>query len=433
MEVKIISRETVKPCSSTPNHLRTYKLSLLDQFHLNHRLFIPIILFYSSSSIRSENPRTNYLLLKQSLSKTLTHFYPFAGRVKDSFTIDCNDEGVIFIEAQVVSDMSSVLQEPEIDLLQQLLPSADADDDQVMLAIQVNYFACGGMAICASVSHVVADASAAASFVESWAAIACGGDARIDGVVYNCASLFPPVDLSNYWKAVSKYLDQLILPEGNLVTKRFLFDGANIAAIKKEIGKLAQPLYHNPSRFEAVSALIWSAMIATTTENYNDQTTSTASVTVNIRKRMNPPFPQQCIGNVAHMKLSEPVIGKKMNLSNLAEKIHDSIKKVDEYYVRELHEGDGYLNMVKSAVEGFKKNKMFGFSSWCNFPFYETDFGWGNPIWFGTAMRFNRATFFLDTRDGEGIEAWITLNQEEMAKFEQDSGILAYASFKPSI
>ncbi|EOY22399.1 3'-N-debenzoyl-2'-deoxytaxol N-benzoyltransferase, putative [Theobroma cacao] len=75
---------------------------------------------------------------------------------------------------------------------------------------------------------------------------------------------------------------------------------------------------------------------------------------------------------------------------------------------------------------------MFGFTSWCRFPFYETDFGWGKPIWLGTALRFNRAAFFLDTRDGEGIEAWITLTQKEMAKLEQDPDILAHASFKPS-
>ncbi|XVE56644.1 hypothetical protein DITRI_Ditri04bG0027100 [Diplodiscus trichospermus] len=430
MELEIISRETIKPWSSTPLQLRTHKLSLLDQFHLSHRLFVPIILFYSSS-INGESPRSRSFLLKDSLSKTLTHFYPFAGRVKDSFSIDCNDQGVIYIEAQVASDMSIVLEEPSIDLLQQLIPcneceklsESSADGDQVMLAIQVNYFACGSMAICASVSHVVADASAAASFVKSWAAVACGAD-PIDGVVYDCASLFPPQDFSEYWKVVNKN-QNLLLPQGNLVTKRFLFDGHNIAALRNEIGNIA-------SRFEALSALIWSAMIATTTEN-NEQRFATASVSVDLRKRMNPPLPQQCIGNVVHMTISESAVTKKkMNLTSLAEKIHDSIKKLDDEHVRELHAGDGYINLARNAVEGFKNNLMFGFTSWCRFPFYETDFGWGKPVWFGTTVRFNRAAFFMDTRDGEGIEAWITLSQEEMAKLEQDPGILAYASFKPS-
>ncbi|WRX17767.1 hypothetical protein QQP08_010254, partial [Theobroma cacao] len=393
MEVEIISRETIKPWSSTPYHLRTHKLSLLDQFHLHHRMYIPIILFYSSTS--SESPRKSSFQLKESLSKTLTHFYPFAGRVRDSFTIECKDEGVIYIEAQVACDITrdgSAAAILPCDL-GETLPESSARD-QVMLAIQVNFFACGGMAICASVSHVVADASAAASFVKSWAAIACGAD-RIDGVIYDCASLFPPQDLSDYWKDVSKNLNMLT-PEGNLVTKRFLFDGANIAALRKKIGN-GQCFYH-PSRFEAVSALIWSAMIATATKN-NDQTFARASVTVNLRRRMNPPLPQQCIGNIVHMTTSEQLTVNKLNLNSLAGKIHECIRKVDDDYVRELHADNAYINIVRSAVEGFNKDLMFGFTSWCRFPFYETDFGWGKPIWLGTALRFNRAAFFLDTRD----------------------------------
>ena len=426
MEVKIISKETIKPSSPTPDHLRTHKLSLLDQIEIGESIYIPVILFYSVAPGDSGKISN---ILKESLSKTLTHFYPFAGRVKDSFSIDCNDEGVIYIEAQVAIDMSIVVKEPEIDLLLPLLPSDSLErlsdpTAQVLAVIQVNFFACGGMAICACVDHVVADGAAAATFIKSWAEIACGANYINGDVIYDCTSVFPPQDLSGFWELIAnEYINEAPKPQGKVVTKKLLFDGSKITALRNEIGN--GPGTYRPSRFEAVSALIWYAMLSTTTKN--DKTFSTVTVSMNLRNKTNPPLPQQCIGNV--YQVVESPMKKTINLSSLAGKIHETIRKVDDDYVKKLGAGDAYLNIIRSKV----KNQKFLFSSWCRFPFYEADFGWGKPIWFGTALRINRAVIFLDTRDGEGIEAWITLTQEEMAKFEQDPGILAYSFSKVSI
>jgi hypothetical protein len=38
----------------------------------------------------------------------------------------------------------------------------------------------------------------------------------------------------------------------------------------------------------------------------------------------------------------------------------------------------------------------------------------------------------MDTRDGEGVEAWVTLTEEDMAFFERDRELLAAASLDPS-
>ena len=45
MEVEIISSESIKPSSPTPKHLKTHKLSLLDQFIPS--IYIPMVLFYT--------------------------------------------------------------------------------------------------------------------------------------------------------------------------------------------------------------------------------------------------------------------------------------------------------------------------------------------------------------------------------------------------
>lgn len=245
----------------------------------------------------------------------MVHFYTFAGRINDDRSvIDCNDAGATYVEAQVAIDMSVVLEEPEFGLLRQLLP-ADA-----VLAIQVNYFACGGMAICVSVNHAAADTLTVATFIKSWATVVCGEnptDMNIPSTPH-FTSLFPPQDLSGIWKAIEEN-KKLILPEDddlNVVTKRFLFDGSKISVLRDEIiGKDNR----RPTRVEAVSALIWNAMLASINAENNIEECYVVT-SVNLRHRMNPPLPQQSIGNVIQFTVTELLSGKTKNLSNLAEK-----------------------------------------------------------------------------------------------------------------
>ncbi|CAI0428716.1 unnamed protein product, partial [Linum tenue] len=53
--------------------------------------------------------------LRDSLSNTLNVYYPFAGRYKDTFSIDCNDAGVDFVRARVACDMSDALHQQAVD------------------------------------------------------------------------------------------------------------------------------------------------------------------------------------------------------------------------------------------------------------------------------------------------------------------------------
>ncbi|RXH84855.1 hypothetical protein DVH24_041623 [Malus domestica] len=63
---------------------------------------------------------------------------------------------------------------------------------------------------------------------------------------------------------------------------------------------------------------------------------------------------------------------------------------------------------------------LFGFSSHCGFPLYENDFGWGSPTSVGHRH--------WDTKEGNGIEAYVSLEEKVMAKFECDSQLLSYVS-----
>lgn len=118
--VKIISRKMIKPSSPTPHHQRNLKLSLLDQL-LPPTLYPSIIFFYTCPS--SHFASTVSESLQASLSKALVHFYPLAGRLKSSASIECNDEGAHFLEAQVNCQLETCSNFPSTSYSTTLSPS----------------------------------------------------------------------------------------------------------------------------------------------------------------------------------------------------------------------------------------------------------------------------------------------------------------------
>ncbi|KDP22272.1 hypothetical protein JCGZ_26103 [Jatropha curcas] len=314
MEVQIISKEIIKPSSSTPQNLKTYNLSLPDQ--LAPPVYIPIILFHSPAL---ENGYKISDHLKKSFSETLTHFYPLAGRINDEFSIDCNDDGAPYVEACVNGDMSTVLvQEPGVHKLEKLLPCNPHDlSSQVILAAQINHFDCSGIAISIRIWHAIANASAVASFITSWATIASGANFDINGVIFDSTSLFPPQDLRGF-----------SLHNFKRRSRKWAVFGTSDSG-----GNCGR--HHLP----AVMAGNGEEHVAT------------------------------------------------MSVGNLRE----SIERKNKEYVRKIHAEGRYFEFLKKNSEELGKNpnlmKVFGFSSWCRFPFYEADFGWGKPIWVGTALK----------------------------------------------
>ena len=130
MYVEIMSRKLVKPSSPTAPHLRNHKLMAFDQ--LAPPTYVTIILYYSPDDGDSAGSAKNIIDeercigLEKSLSKALTKFYPLAGRIsKDRLFIDCNDQGVDYLEAQVIGhefDEFLTRGRDQIELLDQLVP-----------------------------------------------------------------------------------------------------------------------------------------------------------------------------------------------------------------------------------------------------------------------------------------------------------------------
>lgn len=194
-------RLTIKPSSPTPPILRHYPLSFLDQ--IAPLVSIPLILFYSKSTTTSSSVHdpcnqldviSNHI--KKSLSRTLTRFYPLAGRLVNSLFVHCSDACVPYTETRAHCLVSELIADPIPVELNKLLPFGDVVGD-VPLAIQVNFFDCCGVAVSMAMFHEVGDFSLLDTFVNSWAA-AASGDCDALWPRLDAASLFPPTDYRVY-------------------------------------------------------------------------------------------------------------------------------------------------------------------------------------------------------------------------------------------
>ncbi|XP_040952749.1 stemmadenine O-acetyltransferase [Gossypium hirsutum] len=157
LDVEVVSEEILKPSSPTPDRLRRYRLSFLDQ--LNPLLYNHLVYFYPKICDTEANKITILDRLKHSMSNALTYFYPLAGRMMEGrLSIDCNDEGIPFVEVRVKCKLSDAINNVVPKELNILLPFEIHGHKEILLGIQFNVFDCGGIGIGVCVSHKISDA-----------------------------------------------------------------------------------------------------------------------------------------------------------------------------------------------------------------------------------------------------------------------------------
>jgi len=433
---EIICNDTIKPSSPTPNHLHQFKLSFLDQ--MAPSFYVPILLFYSASDVRTFGTDLTALSekLKTSLSQVLTLYYPFCGTLRDNSIIECNDKGVPFILSKHPIHLSNILKNPKLHNLYELLPCAPYNlepqerDTLGIMAVQLNQFKCGGIALGVCFSHKIADAATAASFLNTWArGNGNSNNNLVPPPMEETSLLFPP-------RNMSVDMARGMLDHENTVTKRFMFSGGKISRLRQSIGC---PNF-TPSRVEAVTALLWKSSLEAAKEilDSGEEKIAASSMchVVNIRSRAVPALSKHSVGNIWQYAVSSLVeVEGEMGLRDLAERVRETIERVDGDYIRKLQSDDGFVEVVKAIEEARKVAaekgiKCYAFSSWVGFEFYEVDFGWGKPIYASTiAMPIKNMGVLMSTKDGDGMEVWLTLTTREMAQFEHNAELLDFASF----
>nr|UUR57724.1 ASAT4 [Nicotiana acuminata] len=432
--MELISQEFIRPVSPTPNHLKSYDYSLHDQFAPTN--YIPILLYYPPPQLGEDNQNPNAInstrlkQLKKSLSQVLAHYYPLAGRLgKNNTSVDCNDEGVPFIEAFVHNQRLEdiLMSNPhEKALTKSFLPlTFESFSSTVLLLVQVTFFECGGMVIGISATHKIFDASSVFTFLTDWSALA-----RQDNPNFVLTQLVPIATLVPSSTEVGHVPDaEAVISREPCRTNIYVFNSSGIANLKIKGSSENIPI---PSRVEVVTSILWKCLTA------NSKRTSLLTHTVNLRKRVDPPIHAHHIGNFAWLLLASKHESEE-DIASMVVSIRKGLFELDNNYVKRL-KGDKAVETtlellrdgLSMLISGIKDVDFYRFTSWCGYTFYDVDFGWGKPILFGTIEpKVKNTTILLDTKDG-GVEAWVTLSEEDMKMFEKNKELLNYATLKAS-
>lgn len=435
IQPQIISREMIKQSSPTPNHKTIHCLSFFDQ--ICPRIYVPLVFFYPGKdhtiSINDHKPETDTVhkstFLKSSLSAALSLHYPLAGRIRDDLTIDCRDDGAVFLEAKANCELSDILNHPREETLKLLFPDGLWYKDSTLsspLVVQITFFDCGGMSIAVCICHKIMDMASMCSFINDWASLARNSGQEICPE-FNIGSLYPPLDLpvmENNYRPPKKV---------NCASRRLVFYASDIAKLKT----IAANEVKNPTRVEVATALLYKCAISAAKASSGSLKPTVSHHTMNMRTRVFPPLSQKCSGNlIGFFPVSTMEDDREIEFVSLVKKIREEKTQFSKTCSDETLTGEGLCLLVLESTKGLRENdscngkdqEVYLFSSWCRFPLYEADFGWGKPEWVTSICRgVKNFITVMDSRVGDGVEAFVTLEEEAMAMFERDKELLDFA------
>ncbi|KAI3739869.1 hypothetical protein L2E82_30281 [Cichorium intybus] len=436
----IVSRNIIKPSSPTPSHLKTYNLSLLDQLAVNG--YMPVVAFYPSSSIyHSSHEKT--LELKNSLSHTLSRYYPYAGRLAKVFPtyVDCNDNGVEFTEASNESSLSDFLQHSDHEDLDQLFPDDliwfkpnrkghnEENKSNIPLSVQVNHFSCGGVAIAASLSHKIADGSSLLNFMNHWATVT-----RSRSVEHHDLSDINPHFIPYQTRNVDLPKNLPDTPQGKYIARSFVFPNSKINDLKSKVTSMTkesgEPIT-NPTRVEALTWLLHKCAVAAASKTNSGifKPTGVGQI-MSLRNKLVQPLPETSVGNLYQL-LEVPTRNESELTPN---NIIGGLRKRKKEFrrIKNMETALGTVaEMCSDHAAMFETARRVGedyyvYSVLTRFPTYGIDFGWGKPIKVTVAGALKNVILMMDAPNGDGIDVLVSLEQKDMKIIENDPELLAF-------
>ncbi|GAU12647.1 hypothetical protein TSUD_121380 [Trifolium subterraneum] len=431
--VSIKSSYTVIPEESTPQG----RLWLSDKDQVASQRHTPTIYIYKPK----QNQENVIETLKNSLSKILVHYYPIAGRLcytneeggSGRIEVNLNAKGAILVEAETTKTIHDYGDFSPSDSTKELVPIVNYNqpiEEIPILLVQLTSFKNNqGFAIGVALSHSLTDGIGACGFITSWAKIACGETLEPNELPFLDRTIIKfshtplkepcfehmelqPLPLILGRKDTSeerkkKTTATLLKLSHDHVEK--LKKKANEFLSMKKKDQESRPF----SKFEAIGAHIWRCASKARGLEYNQE--SVVRFHADIRKRIIPPLPQNFFGNALVLTAAKVYIGEITSkpLGFAAEKIREATKLVkDEFIKSQIDVIRSFENMDDARELFFGDetenapyfgNPNFQLTSWMGMPFYEADFGWGKPIFFGFACvsPHDRAFIYLSP-DGDG-------------------------------
>ncbi|KAJ0007541.1 shikimate O-hydroxycinnamoyltransferase-like [Pistacia vera] len=422
---------TVKESTMVPPSAETPRISLWNSNVdlVVPRFHTPSVYFYRPTGAQ------NFFdgkVLKEALGKALVPFHPMAGRLKRDedgrIEIDCNAEGVLFVEAEtpsVVDDFGDFA--PTLEL-KQLIPTVDYSggiSTYPLLVLQVTHFKCGGVSLGVGMQHHAADGFSGLHFVNTWSDIARGLDVTIPPFIDRTLlrARDPPQPTFQHIEYQAPPVLKTPLPSVSEPTAVSIFkltrDQLNILKAKaKEDGNTI-----NYSSYEMLAGHVWRS--ACKARGLSDDQESKLYIATDGRARLIPPLPPGYFGNVIFTATPIAVAGDLQSKPTwyAAGRIHDALVRMDNDYLRSALD---YLELqpdLSALVRGAHTFRCpnLGITSWVRLPIHDADFGWGRPIFMGPGgIAYEGLSFILPSPTNDGsLSVAISLQSEHMKLFQK--------------
>nr|AFP49814.1 caffeoyl-CoA quinic acid caffeoyl transferase 4 [Coffea arabica] len=425
--MKITVKETamVRPAQPTPTkRLWNSNLDLLVA-----RIHILTVYFYKP------NGSANFFdtrVLKEALSNVLVSFYPMAGRLardeEGRIEIDCNGEGVLFVEAESDSSVDDFGDfAPSLEL-RRLIPTVDCSGDissYPLVIFQVTRFKCGAAALGAGVQHNLSDGVSSLHFINTWSDIARGLTIAvppfIDRTLIHARD--PPVPVFEH---VEYYPPPQLKSDSRIQELKTGPRASTTAVLKitpEQLSQLKAKANNEGSTYEILAAHIWRTACKARGLT-NDQSTK-LYVATDGRSRLIPPLPPGYLGNVVFTAtpIAESSNLQSEPLTNSAKRIHNALARMDNDYLRSALD---YLEIqpdLSALVRGPRHfaSPNLNINSWTRLPFHDADFGWGRPIHIGPAIILYEGTVYVLPSPGKDrtLSLAVCLDADHMPLFQK--------------
>ncbi|XP_015165301.1 acetyl-CoA-benzylalcohol acetyltransferase-like [Solanum tuberosum] len=361
MQVKILSKNLIKPSLPTPQHLKNYKLSFFDQV-----------------------------------------------------------QGVTYIKATVNCKLDDFLQQAnkDVDLALPFWPQGIMDVDETnlfvtpVMVVQVTTFECGGLALAISHAHPAMDGCTTFKFIYEWAKVCKFGTPSKDiNLNLNLGTLFPYKDLTTI---LEPPVDEGKRKNSKLVARKFVFEEDAILRLREKFDSTTgEGLSFKPSRVEMITTLLWRSLIRSTGSTSHLKR-SIMAFPINLRGKV-AAFPEiaNSFGNLIieiPIKFEHDDETKMESLHHIVKLIRESVQVIISKCVKATPDEivSLVIDLYKDSYAGLEwggDNEVMNFtcSSLCRFPVQKTDFGWGKPSLMHFGSRHSQVFWLYDTECETGI------------------------------
>ncbi|XP_060211569.1 shikimate O-hydroxycinnamoyltransferase-like [Lycium barbarum] len=428
MKINIIETTMVKPSKPTP--LKILWNSNLDL--IVGRIHLLTVYFYkpiNNNGILSKNNFFDSRIMKEALSNVLVSFYPMAGRLAKNkegrIEINCNGEGVLFVEAQsddtFIDDFGDFV--PSLEMKNKLIPNVDTSDEITsfpLVIFQVTRFKCGGVSLGCGIFHTLSDGISSIHFINTWSEIARGLSVAVPPFINRTLLLArdPPTPA---FKHVEYHHPPTLKNVHDQVNNLKSSTTAMFKITSDQLTLLRTRSEHEGSTYEVLAAHIWRCTCKA--RGLDDDQLTKLHVATNGRTRLFPPLPQGYLGNVV---FTATPIAKSSELQSepltkTARRIHDALARMNDEYLRSAIDYLELMTDLSKLIRGptYFASPNLNINSWTKLPVHDSDFGWGKPIHMGPACILYEGTVYIlpSPNDDKNLRLAVCLDADHMPTF----------------